>query len=473
MNRRTNISIKKTTFDRSACEIGIVHLGFGAFHRAHQAVYFDDYMDQTGDLSWGIAAVNLRKEEADEFAKHKAVSHSYLLKTTAPTGESNFREVRSHVDFEDWSKNAGSAEDLLSKTSVKIVGMTVTESGYYLNDDWSLNVDHPLIQAEIDGQHQSSIYAYLANALERRIQSINSPITIMCCDNIRSNGDVLRRNFNTYLQLTGRFDVADWLVDHATFPNSMVDRITPRATEVLRTEIGALSPDHSATAIHGESFIQWVLQRNFADVFPRMERVGVEIVDDVDPYEEAKIRVLNGGHTALCYLGALAGHQTFDQAMMDPELRKHFDLFEAENVLPGLTLSLPFSKTNYRDLIAKRFLNAAIADDLGRICMDGWSKFPIFIRPTLKSCLAQGISPTGGYDSIASWYIYARRFANGQTHISYVEPYWSQLEPYLAHGQEESFAKLEALWSDLPTNYTEFVPKLCSAITRMEDKWPI
>jgi D-arabinitol 4-dehydrogenase len=105
--------------------------------------------------------------------------------------------------------------------------------------------------------------------------------------------------------------------------------------------------------------------------------------------------------------------------------------------------------------------------------MDGWSKFPIFIRPTLKSCLAQGISPTGGYDSIASWYIYARRFANGQTHISYVEPYWSQLEPYLAHGQEESFAKLEALWSDLPTNYTEFVPKLCSAITRMEDKWPI
>jgi D-arabinitol 4-dehydrogenase len=295
----------------------------------------------------------------------------------------------------------------------------------------------------------------------------------MCCDNIRSNGDVLRRNFNTYLQLTGRSDVADWLVDHATFPNSMVDRITPRATEVLRTEIGALSPDHSATAIHGESFIQWVLQRNFADVFPRMEKVGVEIVDDVDPYEEAKIRVLNGGHTALCYLGALAGHQTFDQAMMDPELRKHFDLFEAENVLPGLTLSLPFSKTNYRDLIAKRFLNAAIADDLGRICMDGWSKFPIFIRPTLKSCLAQGISPTGGYDSIASWYIYARRFANGQTHISYVEPYWSQLEPYLAHGQEESFAKLEALWSDLPTNYTEFVPKLCSAITRMEDKWPI
>ena len=473
MNRRTNISIKKTIFDRSACEIGIVHLGFGAFHRAHQAVYFDDYMDQTGDLSWGIAAVNLRKEEADEFAKHKAVSHGYLLKTTAPTGESNFREVRSHVDFEDWSKNAGSAEDLLSKTSVKIVGMTVTESGYYLNDDWSLNVDHPLIQAEIDGRHQSSIYAYLANALERRIQSINSPITIMCCDNIRSNGDVLRRNFNTYLQLTGRSDVADWLVDHATFPNSMVDRITPRATEVLRTEIGALSPDHSATAIHGESFIQWVLQRDFADVFPRMERVGVEIVDDVDPYEEAKIRVLNGGHTALCYLGALAGHQTFDQAMMDPELRKHFDLFEAENVLPGLTLSLPFSKTNYRDLIAKRFLNAAIADDLGRICMDGWSKFPIFIRPTLKSCLAQGISPTGGYDSIASWYIYARRFANGQTHISYVEPYWSQLEPYLAHGQEESFAKLEALWSDLPTNYTEFVPKLCSAITRMEDKWPI
>lgn len=473
MNHQTNTSIKKTSYDRNACDIGIVHLGFGAFHRAHQAVYFDDYMEQTGDLSWGIAAVNLRKEEALDFANHKKIQHGYLLKTTAPSGESEFREVRSHIAFEDWSNTATTAQELLSNPSVKFVSMTVTESGYYLNDDWSLNTDHPLIKSEIEGQQSSSIYAYLAKALEHRIQTINAPITIMCCDNIRSNGNVLERNFKTYLRLKDKPEIAAWLEEKATFPNSMVDRITPRATDVLRFEVEALSVDHATTAIHGESFIQWVLQREFANAFPQLEQVGVEVVDDVDPYEEAKIRILNGGHTALCYLGALAGHQTFDQAMMDPELRRHFDGFEAENVLPGLTLSLPFSKANYRDLIAERFLNSAIADDLGRICMDGWSKFPIFIRPTLKSCLAQGISPTWGYDSIASWYIYARRFAQGHTHIPYVEPYWAQLEPYLAHGQEQSFAELETLWSDLPTKHTEFVPELCAAITRMDNRWPI
>lgn len=473
MNQQTQLSISKSRYDRASCDIGVVHLGFGAFHRAHQAVYFDDYMDETGDLSWGIAAVNLRREEAAVFAKQKSNRNGYLLKTTTPAGESNFREVRSHVAFADWSKDAQDAEALLSIPSVKIVSMTVTESGYYLNDDWTLNTDHPIIDAEIKGEAAASVYAFLSKAIEQRIKTTNAPITIMCCDNIRSNGDMLGRNFKAYLHATGKSDIVAWLDANATFPNSMVDRITPRATDVLRAEIEAISFDHAEFAIHGESFVQWVLQNEFANDFPRLGSVGVEIVEDVDPYEEAKIRILNGGHTAMCYVGALAGYDTFDQTMFDPDLRAHFDKFETENVVPGLTIELPFSKEDYVELIAERFSNPAIADDLGRICMDGWSKFPIFIRPTIKSCLAQGISPRWGYDSIASWYIYARRFANGQTHIPYVEPYWSQLEPYLSPGQEESFAKLEALWSDLPTKHTEFVPELCSAITRMEKKWPI
>ena len=170
------------------------------------------------------------------------------------------------------------------------------------------------------------------------------------------------------------------------------------------------------------------------------------------------------GHTALCYLGALAKLNTFDQVMADKTLRSHFDNFEKENVLPGLTLDLPFSKYDYCDLIAKRFSNSAIADDLGRICMDGWSKFPIFVRPTIKSCLRQKINPKWCYDSIASWYIYARRFARGQTHIPYVEPYWDQLEPLLKEGQEDNFSKLEALWSDLPRKYKDFAPEIVSAI---------
>ncbi len=473
MNLHRHVEIKRTKYNREACKIGIIHLGFGAFHRAHQAVYIDNYMEETGDLNWGIAAVNLRAEEANAFSHHVFDENGYLLKTTSPNGEIAYQEIRSHICFEDWATNPTSAENLVALPSVKIISMTVTESGYYLNDDWSLNDNHPIILDELKGGKKRSIYAYLAAGLKQRMKTLGKPITILCCDNIRSNGEKLCRNFKTYLVLLGETGLLDWIDKNATFPNSMVDRITPRATEELSKEVSLLASGFEDTAIHAEGFIQWVLQDKFVNGFPALEKAGVEIVDNVDPYEEAKIRILNGGHTGLCYLGALAGYQTFDQAMTDPKLREHFDQFEEENVLPGLTVDLPFNKAEYCGLIAERFSNTAIADDLSRICMDGWSKFPIYIRPTIKSCLAQGIQPGYGYDCIASWYVYARRFAAGKTHIPYHEPYWEQLKPLLQQGCESNFASLEALWSDLPKTYDEFVPEIVSAIKRMEQKWPI
>ena len=472
MNQQSPTAIERSSYDQADCAIGIVHLGYGAFHRAHQAVYIDDYMETSGDLAWGIAAVNLRAADRAAFKAHQG-TEGYLLKTTTPEGVSTFKEVRSHVHFADWSEDAAHAEQLLALASVKAVSITVTESGYYLNDDWSLSAEDPVIAAEISGAQGTSIYAYLAAALARRKSSIAQPITVLCCDNIRSNGDKLGRNFQAYLELTGQSALGAWVKENVTFPNSMVDRITPRATPVLEAEIAALAPAHAQTAIHGESFTQWVIEDKFKAEFADLSKVGVEIVADVDPYEEAKIRILNGGHTALCYMGALAGLQTFDEAMAHTGLKHHFDQFETQNVLPGLTLDLPFDKAKYLDLIAARFSNRAIADDLARICMDGWSKFPIFIRPTLKSCLKQGIDPIWTYDSIAGWYVYARRFANGQTHIDYNEPYWAQLEPLLVQGGEKGFARTEALWSDLPDTYPNFVTDLTAAIARMEEKWPV
>ncbi|MEM0976851.1 MAG: mannitol dehydrogenase family protein [Pseudomonadota bacterium] len=472
MNRQSPVKIHSSGYDRDACKIGVVHLGIGAFHRAHQAVYIDRYMDQTGDLSWGIAAVNLRAEDSAGFTD-LIRADGYLLKTTTPEGEANYTQIRPHIAFADWASDPIPAEALLALPSVHIVSMTVTESGYYLNDDWTLNDNDPVVAAELRGGEKRSVYAYLAAGLRCRMSQIDAPITVVCCDNIRSNGAKLAENFKTYLRQIGDTKLLNWVVAKASFPNSMVDRITPRATDALFNEILAIAPNRAATAIHGEDYIQWTLQNDFASSFPNLSEVGVEIVDNVDPYEEAKIRILNGGHTALCYLGALAGHHTFDQVMTDTNLRAHFDAFETKNVLPGLTIDLPFDKSDYLDLIAARFSNAAIADDLARICMDGWSKFPIFIRPTIKSCLAQNITPHAAFDSVASWYVYARRFAKGRTHIPYSDPYWHQMQPLLAEGQEAAFAGLEALWSNLPTQYDNFVPELTAAIEQMEHRWPV
>ena len=462
-----------TRYDRSDCSLGVVHIGYGAFHRAHQAVYLDDYMDQTGDLNWGITAINLRAGESSAFENSSQVENGYILKTTSPEGDKELRLVRSHCRFLDWSLDANTAESAIANPNVHMITITVTESGYYLNDDFSLNTNDPLIQDEISGSKTASIYAFLTLGLKQRFQETGNPVNILCCDNIRSNGHMLENNFKHYLALKGETDLLAWVEQNVSFPCSMVDRITPRADDSLHQEIAESFGVGHYDPIHGEAFSQWVIERKFCAPMPDIAKVGVEIVDDVDPYEEAKIRILNGGHTGLCYLGALAGHDTYDQAFADPKLRQFFDNYETKEVLPGLDMQLPLDKVEYLAKIAKRFSNSAIADQLERICMDGFSKMPVFIRPTLESCLKQGITPVNGYDCVASWYVYARRTASGNMPIPYHETYWNLLEPLLKAGQETEFAHSKRLWADLPTQYPGFVEGLTNAITEMEKQWPV
>jgi D-arabinitol 4-dehydrogenase len=466
--------LERASFDAHLIKPGILHLGFGAFHRAHQALYFENYMDKTGDLNWGIIAVNLRAAESPSFNAFFNSNSSYILKTTSPTGEEKYRLIQSHIGHTDWVQNATEAEALFAQSTIKAATITVTESGYYLGDDGrSLNFADPTIEAEIRGGKARSVYAYLARALEQRRQKLNLPITIICCDNIRANGKMLKTNLLAYLTKLDQSKLCDWVKENVSFPCTMVDRITPRADDEFVRQMQSLFPTVQSNPVRSEAFTQWVLEDNFAGPMADLTVAGVEIVKDVDPYEEAKIRILNGGHSGLCYLGALAGHTTFDQAMADPKLRKHFDGWEQENVLPGLTRPLPFDKHQYCDDVANRFCNAAIADNLERICMDGWSKMPIYIRPTIASCLDQGISPTYGYDCIASWYVYARRFDKGQMQVKYHEPYWEQLKPLLQPAKEEAFARTTALWDNLPEQHQEFVPSLVSAIKKLEASWPV
>ncbi len=462
-----------TGYNRGDCQVGLVHLGYGAFHRAHQAVYMDDLLGSGVDLSWGIAAVNLRTSDREQFRQASSADQGYLLKTNSSNGRQNYRLVRSHLAFADWSIRPREAEALLAKREVNAVTMTVTESGYSLNGDHSIDLDDRIIVNELNGGAPSSIYGYLANAVALRAEAIDKPITFICCDNIRANGTKLKTNFLAYLEAAKLSDLASWVKTNVTFPRSMVDRITPRSDKVLKDEICSLFPSRNLQPVHAEEFCQWVLEDAFAGPMPQLGNVGVEIVRDVDPYEEAKIRILNGGHTGLAYLGALAGHRTFDEAMLDPEIRRHYDEWQQLEVLPGLTRSLPFDKGEYLAVISSRFENQNIADQLERICMDGFSKMPIYIRPTLEGCLEQGITPYRGYDCVASWVVFARRWAAGKMPIRYREPFWSELKPFLEPGIEERLACHRQLWGDLPEMYGDFVSDIVVAIKEMEKKWPV
>jgi len=473
MNSAARATIHATSFARATCEVGVIHLGFGAFHRAHQAVYLDDYIEATGDKRWGVMAVNLRAGEAAPFqmaAEDVARLDGYFLKSVSSEGDVALRRVRAHVGFSDWSVDRQQTESLLAKASVHLVTITVTESGYYTDPDGNLNPEDPVIAAEISGAEASSVYGYLRAGLRLRMQVSGAPLTIACCDNIRQNGKMLRRNLRAYLTACEDSDLTEWVEHNVAFPCSMVDRITPRSSAKLSEELSAVVGATVSAPIMAEDFIQWVLQDNFAGPMPDLAEVGVTVTPDVDPYEETKIRVLNGGHTGLTYLAALHGCDTFDEAMRVPELNAHFNAFESGEVLPAITLDLPFSKQDYLADIARRFGNRAIGDTVARICADGMVKFPIFIRPTLEGCYAQGITPIHTIRSIASWHQFARHVEAGKIPFKYIEPSWDQLRAMLG---TEAFITSRQLWGDLPETYPQFAETLREQINEMELSWPV
>ncbi|WP_299415758.1 mannitol dehydrogenase family protein [uncultured Sulfitobacter sp.] len=473
MNSATHAPIYATKYDRADCETGIVHLGFGAFHRAHQAVYLDDYMEATGDLRWGIAAVNLRASEGGHFrtAGEDVARHDgYYLKSYSADGQVALCRVRSHVAFVDWSADRAGTEALLARASVHLVTITVTESGYYTDPVGDLNLSDLTVAAEIAGGTGQTVYAYLRAGLQQRMDHTGAPLTIACCDNIRQNGKMLHRNLLAYLRACGDAALAEWAEANVAFPCSMVDRITPRSPAELGPELSALVGRDVQSPVMAEDFIQWVLQDHAAGPMPDLARVGVTVTPDVDPYEETKIRVLNGGHTALTYLAALEGIETFDAAMRIPHLNAHFHAFETQEVLPALTLTLPFSKQDYLADIARRFSNRAIGDTVARICADGMAKFPIFIRPTVEGCLAQGIMPVHALRSIASWYVFARHVQAGKIPFEYLEPSWDDLKALIA---TDAFVTSAQLWGHLPQTYPQFTQALRQEISEMETKWPV
>lgn len=417
----------KTSYDKSECQTGIVHIGYGAFHRAHQAVYIDDYMEKTGDLRWGIVAVNLRNEGFREI-------DDYVMKT--PT---SYRMVRSHLDYIDWTKNRTIAKHLLTLPSVHLVTVTVTESGYTPG---------------------SPLFEYLACGLRNR----RTPITIMCCDNIRQNGIVLETQFMAYLYQTNQYELVDWVRENVKFPSCMVDRITPRTTMQLIDEVESKYGGCGNTAIQTEEYTQWVIEDKFASDFPDLTQVGATVTRDLEPYEETKIRILNGGHTSMAYLGVLSGYKTFDQVMNDEKHRRHFKQLQNEEIIPSIDIELPFDIHEYVDEVEERFSNSTNVDDLERICMDGFTKFHTFVVPSLRKCLETGKRPVYIYKSIAAWYIYAKRFARGCTKIRYNEPNWVLLEPLLVEGNMDAFVSNERLWGDIPKTYITFSRDLKSIL---------
>ncbi len=347
----------------------ILHFGIGNFHRAHQA-WYTHRANQIKGTDWSITGVSLRSPAIRDTLSPQ--NFDYTLAIRDADGEALERvSVINDILFAGDGDTVAQSAILKAACEAEIIMLTITEKGYHLAPDGTLDLDHPNIQADLAGI-PTTIYYYLFHALHLR----ETPATIISCDNLTANGDTLRdavQRFADAKQLNMRAKVS--------FPNTMVDRITPATTDALRDHVKAAGMA-CAAPVETERFSEWVIEDKFVTPRPAWDNVGVQIVADASPYELRKLRMLNGAHSALAYAGTLAGHQFVHQAIADPDLRALAEGIFAE---AGATLPDGMEFANYAAALLDRFANPALNHQLRQIAMDGTLKLPVRLLGTVDA----------------------------------------------------------------------------------------
>ena len=388
-------SVQTPDYDRAAQAAGIVHIGIGAFHRAHQAVYTDDAM-RSGERDWAIIGVSLRS--ADVAAQLNPQDGLYTVSARSVAG-SELRVVGAVQQVLVASDNPQAVVDAIAAPTTHIVSFTVTEKGYLRRPDGSLD-----LAVAIGG---SSLYRFVAAGLAARKAAGLSGLTLLSCDNLAGNGAVLRRLMREYLAAYHP-DLSAWFDGECTCPATMIDRIVPATTDADRAAVEAALGARDEGAVVTEGFSQWVIENDFAGPRPRWDKVGAEIVADVAPYETAKLRMLNGAHSALAYIGLGKGHEFVHQAIADPAIRPVIERLMRDEAAPTIDAAPGQDLTAYAGALLDRFANPALNHRLIQIAMDGSQKIPQRWLETLAWHQKRGARCPALETAIAAWIAFLR-----------------------------------------------------------------
>jgi fructuronate reductase len=394
---------------RSRLSTGIVHFGPGAFHRAHQADYIDRLLHR--DPRWGIAAVSLRS--AGTIKALRAQNGIYTLAILDT--ETSFRTIGAHSGFIGPHDRAELRQQLLDP-AVRIVTSTVTEKGYCLAGDGTLDFGHPDILNDLEHQQQPlSLIGCLAMGLADRRANDLPPFTPICCDNMASNGRKLQGAVVAFAQ---RIDpeLGRWIEREVAFPNTMVDSITPATDDRLRLIVREETGFDDAIPVSREAYAQWVVEDVLPAGSPDLASVGVTFTTDVAAWERAKLRILNGAHSTIAYLGLMMGLETVADAMADPALSTFVERLVVEDVIPTLKSS-PIDLQSYAKETFARFRNPAIHHRLSQIAWDGSQKLPYRLLDTIIDARALGRPTDRLAVPIAAWILFVERQARAGTDI--------------------------------------------------------
>ncbi|MBX3569259.1 MAG: mannitol dehydrogenase family protein [Rhizobiaceae bacterium] len=427
---RLRPDVQRPTYDRGTVLAGILHIGVGAFHRAHQAPVIDDCL-AAGQKDWAILGASLRST-----ATRDALSpQDFCYGLSVRDGDSqSLRVVGSLLDMISAPENPSALLDAMVDPRIRIVMLTVTEKAYLRRPDGSLDADHGDVVHDLANPDMPrTVHGLLTEALARRFEAGTQPFTLLSCDNLPANGKALRQ---VIVDFAGRRSpvLADQIARHVAFPSCMVDRIVPATADGDRERISAGLGLDDAWPVVAEPFFQWVVEDDFPAGRPRWERFGVTMVEDVTPYETMKLRMLNGAHSAIAYLGLLAGHATVDAAFADPAIRAIVEALwdETSATLPG---EAGLDPLDYRRRLAARFANTALAHQTRQIATDGSQKLPQrIIAPALER-LEAGRSIETLALVVAAWIAACAARGGDGTARRFTDPLDARLDAIFAGGR--------------------------------------
>ncbi|VXC80062.1 D-arabinitol 4-dehydrogenase [Enterobacterales bacterium 8AC] len=384
-----------------------LHIGAGSFHRAHQAWYLHRLIAK-GDTHWSIALANIRDDATPLLDALAEQNGQYVLETVTPQGERQYETITSIRKVIPWDNELAALMAEGARPETRVISFTVTEGGYYLDNQFNLDQGNADIQADLLGGCRT-IYGTIAQLLAYRKQLNGDPVTLLNCDNLRHNGERFRHGLMQFLQLRQEKALIGWIESHTRCPNTMVDRITPRPSPDVAQRVAQATGFQDRAPVMGEAFIQWVIEDDFIAGRPALEEVGVELVESVLPYEEAKIRILNASHSCIAWAGTLIGQRFIHESTGTPAICQLAYDYVTQDVIPSLTPS-PLDLAAYRDVVLERFSNPHIRDTNQRVAADGFSKIPGFITPTLQECYQRGQVPAATAMLPALFFVFMQRW---------------------------------------------------------------
>jgi mannitol 2-dehydrogenase len=459
-------------YDRGRVSTGVVHVGVGGFHRAHQAMYHDRLMNQGVALDWGICGVGVMPADRRMKEVLDGQDGLYTLVLKHSDGTYEPRVIGSIVEYLFAPDDPEAVVEKMADVSTRVVSLTVTEGGY--------NLDH--VTGEFDsansevlddvrpGAPPRTTFGLVTEALLRRRERRLPAFTVMSCDNLQGNGHLAKRVFTAFSRLRDP-ELADWVEREVRFPNSMVDRITPVTTDADRSMVAERFGIEDGWPVVCEPFTQWVLEDSFSAGRPPYEDAGVQVVDDVVPYELMKLRLLNASHQALCYFAHLCGYRLVHEAAQDPLFRKFLLGYMHEEGTPTLAPVPGVDLDDYKHTLIERFSNPEVRDTIARLCAESSDRIPKWLLPVIREQLARGGEIRRSAAVVASWARYAEGVDEQGRPIEVVDRLRDSLMQIARRNREDpdAFIANRAVFGDLIDD-KRFVSAYRSAMTSLHER---